>query len=289
MPGVGVIAGETLLLSGQRSTACGPATTSSVRRRPIAIGKPRFYLAASDLVTGTVTKLLIQAPQCHQHRFQMTLADFPGCQSSFKLSAYRGSHLDQLCRAVSACQMSKVMSGGIVKALAVWLQAALAFHRHIGEDTRESRGLLAKALDREIALRSFSFCYQFGIEPCSDSFATGTTHDVPTSTCIRVSGLFNLKLADRSSAHPIQRSTESESARGKRGVYRYHFARISQRDLSPMWIRFDDTTKLSKEPRNELSFKSPKLYFQYNAQVRRSTLRRRMFAAVSWIGWFPFC
>jgi hypothetical protein len=31
--------------------------------------------------------------------------------------------------------------------------------------------------------------------------------------------------------------------------------------------------------------KSRKLYFQYNAQVN---LRRRMFAAVPWIGWFLF-
>ena len=138
----------------------------------------------------------------------MALADFPGCQPAFKLSAYRRGYLAQRYRAVNALQMAKVMGGGIAKALAVRLQAALAFHRHIGEGTRESRGLLAKALDREIALPSFSFCYQFGIEPCSDSFATGTTHDVPTSTRIRVSGLFNLELADRSSAHPLQRSTE---------------------------------------------------------------------------------
>jgi hypothetical protein len=39
------------------------------------------------------------------------------------------------------------MSGGIVKALAVSLQAALAFHRHTRQDTRQSNGLLAKALD----------------------------------------------------------------------------------------------------------------------------------------------
>ena len=37
--------------------------------------------------------------------------------------------------------VSKVMVGGILKALAVFLQAALAFHRHIGEDTRQSSGL----------------------------------------------------------------------------------------------------------------------------------------------------
>jgi hypothetical protein len=100
------------------------------------------------------------------------------------------------------------MGGGIVKALPVRLQAALAFHRHIGQDARESRGLLAKALDREIALRSCSFCDQFSIKPSPDSFAARTTYDVPASTRVRVSGLFNLELADRSSAHPLQRSTE---------------------------------------------------------------------------------
>jgi hypothetical protein len=96
------------------------------------------------------------------------------------------------------------MIGGIVKALAVWLQAALAFHRHIGERTRERGRLLAKALDREVAFCSYSFCCQFSIEPGPDSFATGATHNVPTSTRIRVRGLFNLKLADRSSAHSLQ-------------------------------------------------------------------------------------
>jgi hypothetical protein len=95
----------------------------------------------------------------------MTLADFPGCQSALKLSAYRGGYLAQGYRAVNALQVSEVMLGGIVKALAVSLQTTLAFHRHIGEDTRESRGLLAKALDREIALPSFGFCYQSSIEP----------------------------------------------------------------------------------------------------------------------------
>jgi len=76
---------------------------------------------------------------------------------------------------------------------------------------------MAKALDREIALRCFGFCYRSSIEPGPDSFPTRTAHDVKTSTRIRVSGLFNLKLADRSSAHPLQRSTERESARGKTG------------------------------------------------------------------------
>src|SRR3984893_2556334 len=111
----------------------------------------------------------------------MALTDFPGCQSTFKLAAYRGGYLAQRYRTVNAFQMSKIMGGGIVKALPVWLQAALAFHRHIGEDTRESRGLLAKALDREIALRGFSFRYQPSIKPGPDSFTTRTTHDVPTS------------------------------------------------------------------------------------------------------------
>jgi hypothetical protein len=46
--------------------------------------------------------------------------------------------------------------------------------------------------------------------------STGTTHDVPVFTRIRVSGLFNLELADRSSAHPLQRSTEQGSAREKK-------------------------------------------------------------------------
>ena len=114
-------------------------------------------------------------------------------------------------------QMSEIVGRGIVKALPVRLQAALAFHRHIGEHTRERGGLLAKALNQEIALRSFRFCYQLGIKPGPDSFTAGTTHDVPTSTRIRVSGLFNLEFADRSSAHPLQRSTERESARGKTG------------------------------------------------------------------------
>jgi hypothetical protein len=77
----------------------------------------------------------------------MALTDFPGGQSAFKLAAYRGGHLVQRYRAVNALQMSQVMSGGILKALAVFLQAALAFHRHICQGTRESRGLLAKALD----------------------------------------------------------------------------------------------------------------------------------------------
>ena len=138
----------------------------------------------------------------------MALADLPGCQSTFKLAAYRGGHLGQGYRAIDAFQVSDVMSGGIVKALPVWLQPTLAFHRHIGEDARESRGLVAKALDREIALRGCNFGRQLSIEPCPDPFATGTTHDVPTSTRIRVSGLFNLELADRSSTHPLQRSTE---------------------------------------------------------------------------------
>ena len=43
--------------------------------------------------------------------------------------------------------MLEIIGGGIVKALPVFLQAVLAFHRHIGEGTRESHGLLAKALD----------------------------------------------------------------------------------------------------------------------------------------------
>ena len=76
---------------------------------------------------------------------------------------------------------------------------------------------MAKALDLEIELRGFRFCYQLSIKPGPDSFTTRTTHDVPISTRIRVSGLFNLELADRSSAHPLQRSTERESARGKTG------------------------------------------------------------------------
>ena len=78
--------------------------------------------------------------------------------------------------------MSEVMGGGIVEALAVFLQSALAFHSHIGENTRESRGLLAKALDREIALLSFGCCSDFSIELCEDSFTTRTTNDVSTST-----------------------------------------------------------------------------------------------------------
>jgi len=77
----------------------------------------------------------------------MALADFPGCHSTFKLSAYRGGHLTQWYRAINAFQISEIMSGGIVKALAVSLQAALAFHRHTRQDTRQSSGLLAKALD----------------------------------------------------------------------------------------------------------------------------------------------
>jgi len=138
----------------------------------------------------------------------MALAYFPGCQSAFKLSAYRGGYLAQRYRAINALQMSKIMGGGIVKALAVFLQATLAFHRHIGQGARESRGLLAKALDLEIELRGFRFCYQLSIKPGPDSFTTGTSHDVPTSTRIWVCGLFNLELADRSSAHSSQRSTE---------------------------------------------------------------------------------
>ena len=77
----------------------------------------------------------------------MALADLPGCQSALKLATYRGGHLVQRYRAVNALQMSEIMIGGIKKALSVWLQATLAFHRHIGEGTRESGGLLAKALD----------------------------------------------------------------------------------------------------------------------------------------------
>jgi hypothetical protein len=134
----------------------------------------------------------------------MALAYFPGCQSAFKLSAYRGGYLAQRYRAINALQMSKIMGGGIVKALAVWLQPALAFHRHIGEGTRERGGLLAKALDREIALRGFRFCLRSSIEPSPDSFTTRTTQDIPTSTHIWVRGLFNLELADRSSALPLQ-------------------------------------------------------------------------------------
>src|SRR6185369_4311352 len=118
-------------------------------------------------MTGTLSKLFIQAPQRHEHRLQMALADFPGCHSAFKLAPYCGGHLAQRHRAVNAFQMSEIMIDGIVKALAVFLQATLAFHRHIGEDARESRGLLAKALDREIALRCCSFCYQFGVKPGS--------------------------------------------------------------------------------------------------------------------------
>jgi hypothetical protein len=88
----------------------------------------------------------------------MALADLPGCQSTFKLAAYCGGLLVQRCRAVNALQMSQIVSRGIVQALAVFLQTALAFHRHIGQGPRESRGLLAKELDREIALGSFRFC-----------------------------------------------------------------------------------------------------------------------------------
>jgi hypothetical protein len=77
----------------------------------------------------------------------MALADFPGSRSAFEFFAYRGGHLAQRYRALNALQMSEIMIGGIVKALAVFLQPTLAFHRHIGEGTRESRGLLAKALD----------------------------------------------------------------------------------------------------------------------------------------------
>src|ERR1700730_7613713 len=106
----------------------------------------------------------------------MALADCPGCHSAIKLAAYRGGHLAQRYRASNALQMSEVMIGGIVKALAVWLQAALAFHRHIGEGARQSRGLVTKALDREIAPRSFRFCYQLSIEPGPDSFTARTTH-----------------------------------------------------------------------------------------------------------------
>jgi hypothetical protein len=87
----------------------------------------------------------------------MSLADFAGYQPAFKLATHPGGHLADRYRAVNAFQMSEVVSGGIVKAFAVFLEAALAFHRHISEGTRESRGLLAKALDREIALRDFSF------------------------------------------------------------------------------------------------------------------------------------
>jgi hypothetical protein len=57
---------------------------------PLALGQPSFYLAAIDLMTGTVTRLLIQAPQCHKHGLQVALADFPGRNSAFELSAYRG-------------------------------------------------------------------------------------------------------------------------------------------------------------------------------------------------------
>jgi hypothetical protein len=46
--------------------------------------------------------------------------------------------------------------------------------------------------------------------------------------------LFNLELADRSSAHSLQRSTERESARGEKRVYHCRCARIPQRSLSPM-------------------------------------------------------
>jgi hypothetical protein len=43
--------------------------------------------------------------------------------------------------------MSEIMSGGIVKGFPYGFPAALAFHRHIGQGTRERGGLLAKALD----------------------------------------------------------------------------------------------------------------------------------------------
>lgn len=78
--------------------------------------------------------------------------------------------------------MSQIVSGGIVQALAVFLQTALAFHRHIGKGPRESRGLLAKELDREIALGSFRFCKQFSVEPGLDSFPTSTMYPYMQST-----------------------------------------------------------------------------------------------------------
>jgi hypothetical protein len=66
---------------------------------------------------------------------------------------------------------------------------------------------------------------------------------------------------------------------GKEGVYRYHFARISQRDLSPIDKVAVAVMTLPDCQRNQGTnsrSKSRKLYFQYNAQVN---LRRRMFAA----------
>jgi hypothetical protein len=56
-------------------------------------------------------------PQSQQHGFQMALADFPRCQSTFKLAAYHVGYPAQWYRAVNALQMSKIMGGGIVKAL----------------------------------------------------------------------------------------------------------------------------------------------------------------------------
>jgi hypothetical protein len=104
--------------------------------------------------------------------------------------------------------MSEIVSGGIVKALAVFLQAALAFHRHIGEGAREKSRPARQSAGSRDCDPWLQLLLNSEYRTMPGFFTPGTTHDVPTSTRIPGSGLFKLEFADRSSAHALQRSTE---------------------------------------------------------------------------------